>query len=172
MLYFARESPAMPFHTAPNTPDVLVGVLDRLQAAGIAALVSGGWAEELRGLVSPRPHGDIDLLYPALSFAAVERFIRTEAGVEEIRGKRFAHKRAFVTAGVAVEVTLVESDGEGPFTRFWGDVLFRWLPPLGGPVPVAQRSLPVVSPANLVRYRALHAATEPWRWRDAASRVG
>ncbi len=161
----------MPEPTSRNTLDFLAAVLDLLAAADVRALVFGGWAEELTGLAAPRPHGDVDLLFPAPSLAAVDRFVRVEGNGHEIRGKRFAHKRAFKINDVAVEVTLVESDGKGPLTRFWGDVLFRWQSPLGESVPTAARPLPVASRANLIRYRALHQTTEPWRWRDPACLV-
>lgn len=156
----------------PNGLDLLTSVVDRLGAAGAEVLVFGGWAEELLGLAPPRPHSDIDLLLPAASFAAVDRLLASAAGdLPEIRPKRFAHKRAFGVTGVAVEVTLVEHDGDGPITRFWGDVPFRWLAPLGRAVPRGDGHLLVVTPANLARYRSLHRATQPWRWRDPASLV-
>ena len=34
--------------------------------------ISGGWGEELRGLVRPREHADLDLLYPAESWDEVD----------------------------------------------------------------------------------------------------
>jgi len=39
------------------------------------------------------------------------------------------------------------------------------------PVSVGRASLAVVSAPNLLRYRALHHTTEPWRWKDAAVRA-
>lgn len=164
----------MPDRVEPNDLDLLALVLDRLNAAGAGTLVFGGWAEELLELSPPRPHGDIDLLLPAPSFASVDRLLTGAANaLDEIRPKRFAHKRAFRIRGVTVEITLVEHDRDDPVTRFWGDVPFRWLTPLGRRKPVsgAVRRFPVVTSRNLARYRRLRRATQPWRWRDPASLV-
>lgn len=70
-----------------------------------------------------------------------------------------------------VEFTLVEP---GPVTHFWGDVEFRWLlpPAHDGTIESDGVALPIVSAANLLRYRELHRTTEPWRWREPASRGG
>ncbi len=162
----------MPDRVADNNLDLLASIVDRLAEAGIEVLVFGGWAEELTGLSPPRPHRDIDLLLPAPSFAAVDRLIAADRS-SEIRGKRFAHKRALRIGDIAVEITRVDRGAEGPVTLFWGDTPFRWLAPLGEPEPVrtAVGSFAVVSRDNLVRYRALHHTTQPWRWRDPASRL-
>ena len=125
-------------------------------------------------MAPPRPHRDIDLLLPAPSFAALDRLLAASARtLPEIRAKRFAHKRAFTLESVAVEVTLVEDADGSPMTRFWGDVPFRWLAPLAMSELVAPASHPfaLVSTENLVRYRALYATTQPWRWRDPGSLV-
>jgi hypothetical protein len=156
-----------------NDLDLLALVVDRLEAAGAGVLVFGGWAEELLRLTPPRPHADIDLLLPAASFAAVDRFLAAAVNApKEIRAKRFAHKRAFRLNGVTIEITLVEHDG-GPVTRFWGDIAFRWLVPLGRAEPASGmvRPLPVVTRENLVHYRRFHRLRQPWRWRDPASIV-
>jgi hypothetical protein len=155
-----------------NDLDLLALVVDRLDAAGAGVLVFGGWAEELLSLASPRPHADIDLLLPAATFAPVDRFLAAAADApEEIRAKRFAHKRAFRLNGVTIEITLVEHDCDGPVTRFWGDIAFRWLVPLGQAEPASSmvRPLPVVTQENLVHYRRFHRVRQPWRWHDPAS---
>jgi hypothetical protein len=159
-----------------NDLDLLALVVDHMDAAGAGVLVFGGWAEELLGLSPPWPHRDIDLLLPAVSLAPVDRLLATAAtALEEVRPKRFAHKRAFRIKGTTVEITLVEHDRDGPVTRFWGDVSFRWLVPLGcaEPVPSANagQCFSVATPANLAHYRQRHHATQPWRWRDPASLV-
>ena len=125
-------------------------------------------------MAPPRSHRDIDLLLPAPSFAALDRLLAaSECAMPEIRAKRFAHKRAFRLESVAVETTLVEDADGSPMTHFWGDVPFRWLAPLATTALVAPtiRPFAVVSAANLVRFRALYATTQPWRWRDPASLV-
>ena len=43
-----------------------------LRAHGIETWVFGGWGEELRGLIRPREHVDLDLLYPAESWDEVD----------------------------------------------------------------------------------------------------
>jgi hypothetical protein len=58
-----------------NNCEFLKHVLERLQQHGFASLIFGGWAEELLQLVPPRPHRDVDLLLPADSFVAFDRFL-------------------------------------------------------------------------------------------------
>ena len=43
-----------------------------LREHGVETWVFGGWGEELRGLIRPREHADVDLLYPAESWADVD----------------------------------------------------------------------------------------------------
>lgn len=109
-------------------------VVSELAAAGIATWLFGGWAEELLSLSPPREHRDVDLLYPAEDFAAVDAFLATGA-VDEIAAKRFPHKRAYESDGIMVELFLVRADGSGLFTEFWGTIRHAW-------------------PADLLDYRA------------------
>jgi hypothetical protein len=97
--------------SGPNNREFLKHVLGRLQQHGFASLIFGGWAEELLQLVPPRPHRDVDLLLPADSFVAFDRFLASAEsyGWHEIVAKRFAHKRAFLAQGIMVEFTLVGS---------------------------------------------------------------
>src|SRR5215218_6961176 len=97
-------------------------VVRLLEAHGIITWLCGGWAEELQGLIAPRPHRDIDLLYRADDFELVDRFLR-QAAVEEILAKRFSHKRAFVLEGVMTELILVRPDLT---TLFWNQQHFAW----------------------------------------------
>ena len=94
------------------------------------------------------------------------------APLSEIRLKRFAHKRACHFRGTMVELILVNDD-DGPITRYWGDIEFRWLAPLATVCPASNAigPRPIATVANLQRYRTLHKATQPWRWRDPASLV-
>ena len=50
--------------------------VERVQALllvrGVETWVFGGWGEELRGLIAPRDHVDVDLLYPAESWDCVD----------------------------------------------------------------------------------------------------
>jgi hypothetical protein len=53
---------------AHNTLTFALMLMQRLARAQIETWLAGGWAEELRELSSPRPHQDVDLLYPAANF--------------------------------------------------------------------------------------------------------
>ena len=83
-----------------------------LRARGIDTWVFGGWGEELRGLIRPREHVDVDLLYPAESWDAVDALY-----LDWIEGKRFPWKRAFRLEDVAVELFLVRHDERGWYTE-------------------------------------------------------
>jgi hypothetical protein len=73
------------------------------------------------------------------------------AELDEIGGKRFPHKRAFVLDGVMVELFLVQRDADGLFTTFWG-TRRNWPPDTlrdrGEP--------PIASVASVRGYRASH----------------
>jgi hypothetical protein len=97
--------------------DLVSRALGVLGAGGADCWVFGGWAEELRGLCPARAHKDVDLLCLTGDFVAVERLLRAQR-LDEIEGKRFADKRAFVLEGVMVELFLVQCDGRGHFTNF------------------------------------------------------
>jgi hypothetical protein len=119
-----------------------------LAGEGISAWIFGGWAEELLGLVKPRPHGDLDLLVAAEDWHVVDRLLPR---LDEIQAKRFEHKRAFVLDGVMVELFLVRRDAGGLFTTFWG-VRRPWPDDTldsDGPLPVA-------SAAAVAGYRERH----------------
>lgn len=112
-----------------------------LDAAGAPCWLFGGWAEEIRGLRASGAHGDIDLLYPAASFTAVDRLLAS-GRVQEIEGKRFPHKRAFLLDGVMSELFLASRDKRGLSTMFWGAARHDWpddalLSPAGFEWPVA-----------------------------------
>jgi hypothetical protein len=83
-----------------------------LEAHGIETWIFGGWGEELRGLIRPREHVDLDVLYPAEDWGAVDAL-----PFEWIEGKRFPWKRAFVLEGTMVELFLVERDEHGWYTE-------------------------------------------------------
>lgn len=91
-----------------------------LRAKGVETWVFGGWAEELRGLIRPRDHADLDLLYPAESWRKVDAL-----DLDWIEGKRFPWKRAFALEAVAVELFLVRRDEQGWYTALRQRV-HRW----------------------------------------------
>ncbi|OHA27179.1 MAG: hypothetical protein A3C06_03835 [Candidatus Taylorbacteria bacterium RIFCSPHIGHO2_02_FULL_46_13] len=101
-------------------------IVARLEHAGISCIVFGGWAEELAGVIAPRPHGDIDLLYLSNDFEKVDSFIKNESDITEISAKHFSHKRAFLCNDVMVEIMLVSCRGERFLTNFWGEYEFEW----------------------------------------------
>ncbi len=106
----------------------LFETLRLIEGAGLKVWLAGGWGEELRGLIAPRAHNDIDLLYPAENFARVEAFFRACPLAAEIEAKRFSHKRAMQYPGVMVEFLLLRREGrEGLVTDFFdGKHRFHW----------------------------------------------
>ena len=164
---------------AANTAYLVQAVLNGLEAAGLPCLLFGGWAEEAIGLRAPGPHRDIDLIHVGPGLAGLDAFLAGDACLASYDGpllavpaKRFPHKRAFVAHGVLCEVLLVSWRDGLPTTCFWGDTCFLWEMPLAEPTPVMLDGFHVsaASRANLLSYRARHGETQPWRWRDPASR--
>jgi hypothetical protein len=114
-----------------------------LRARGIETWVFGGWGEELRGLAKPRPHMDLDLLYPAETWEAVD-----ELHLDFVPGKRLPWKRAFVLEGTVVELFLVQRDEQGWYTALKRRV-HRW----PENVLASNGHLRVASTAALASYR-------------------
>jgi hypothetical protein len=83
-----------------------------LASRGLDTWVSGGWGEELRGLILPRAHADVDLLYPASDWSEADALY-----LDWIEAKRHPWKRAFSLEGVMVELFLVQRDERGWFTQ-------------------------------------------------------
>jgi hypothetical protein len=114
-----------------------------LASRGIDTWVFGGWGEELRGLILPREHADLDLLYPAADWAVVDA-----NHLDWIDAKRYPWKRAFTFEGVAVELFLVQRDERGWYTQLqrrrhdWPETLFG-----------TNGRLPIVSTAALASFR-------------------
>jgi len=86
--------------------------LSLLASKGLDTWIFGGWGAELRGLIKPREHGDLDLLYPAPDWKAADAL-----HLDWIEGKRHSWKRAFRLEGIAVELFLVQHDAQGWFTE-------------------------------------------------------
>lgn len=132
----------------PHDLDRVKRVMDLLDRHGIVTWLFGGWAEELHGLVDPRPHGDIDLLYPADDLSVVDRLL-TRGAVAEIAAKRLPHKRAFVFEGTMTEILLVHPDLT---TMFRDERRHTW------PADVFEvGTTRVASTAALAGYRTAHA---------------
>lgn len=125
-----------------------------LHDAGIPVVVFGGWAEELQGVIDPRPHKDVDLLYESEDFAVVDAFLATCQAVKEILPKRFPHKRAFMFQGVMVELLLLQKEGERLITNFWNKYKFEW--PIHYSASISSpddTTVPLAVPAVLTLYR-------------------
>ena len=130
-----------------NDLDFVYDVVDRLAQRGVHVWVFGGWAEQLLGLDDPRRHVDIDLLYPADSFDAVD-----ELELPWIGAKNFAYKRAYAHEGVLVEMFLVQRDADGHYTDFPGG-RHRW----AGDLLWGVHGLRVAGPRAVSEYRAAYA---------------
>jgi Aminoglycoside-2''-adenylyltransferase len=114
-----------------------------LASKGIATWVFGGWGEELRGLILPREHVDLDVLYAADDWDEVDALY-----LDWIDAKAHPWKRAFVLDGVVVELFLVQRDEQGWFTQLKRR-RHRWPENLLG----TNGRLPVASTAALASYR-------------------
>ncbi len=145
---------------ATNSFAFICSTLDRFQQAGIALWVFGGWAEEIWQITPPRPHNDIDLLYPAESFDMLDRVIAADPAFVEIPPKRFSHKRAILYQRVMVEFFLVQGMAPHFVTSFFdGRYLFHWPSDIfTRTVCVDQQTIGVASRTVLAQYRQQHAA--------------
>jgi hypothetical protein len=85
-------------------------VLALLEERGVRAWLFAGWAEELRGLIPPRPHGDVDLLVRGETFADVDAALGTSGAAPFLR--------TLELDGVDVELILVREDRAGLYTEF------------------------------------------------------
>ncbi|MGH6913778.1 MAG: hypothetical protein ACREH3_08745 [Geminicoccales bacterium] len=146
----------------------LAEVLGLLARARVPCLLFGGWAEECLGLRAVGPHRDIDLVHLSDSFAAADVALETGRLPDEIRAKRFPHKRAFAWRGLCCEILLIRDWRTRPVTWFWGDAPLFWQAPVAHSRPVirAGHHFRVVSAANLRLYRRHHRDMQPWRWQS------
>ena len=148
-----RRGPTAPSWNASvvsNDVALLRETVASLAASEFQLAVFGGWAEELHGLSGPRPHHDIDLIVLDADLADLDQFVR-ERG--ELVIKRQTHKRAFTSAGVLIELFIVDTSAGRPTTNFWDSCLYDW-PDIG---PVEVDGLPVATVAALSAYRRDHA---------------
>ena len=130
-----------------NTLALVRETLAGLTEAGFAAAVFGGWAEELHGLSQPRPHSDIDLTVVDPSLPLLDAYVQLRG---EIATKRQSHKRAYIAAGVLVELFIVGTRHDRFVTTFWDTYEYDW-PPLG---PVEVNGLRVVTTEAVTAYPA------------------
>ena len=143
-----------------NSLDFVCSVMERFAQTHIVTWLFGGWAEELWRLSPPRPHHDIDLVYPAQNFQQLDQWLWARRGdFFPIVAKRFSHKRAVLCQQTMIEILLLEPQAGAYVTNFFngiyhliwpGDILTS-LPLQGGQMAVASRQA-------LQFYRSHH----PW----------
>jgi hypothetical protein len=114
-----------------------------LASKGIDTWVFGGWGEELRGLMKPRVHADLDLLHAAEDWTAVDALY-----LDWARTKFRPWRRAFVLEGIVVELFLVQYDEQGWYTQL-ARRRHEWPPNVFADT----GRLPVASTAALATYR-------------------
>jgi hypothetical protein len=117
--------------------------VDLLASHRCRTWVAGGWGEELRGLIPPRAHADVDLLYPARGWKRIDAL-----DLDWVEQKRFPWKRAFELDGTLVELFLVQRDERG-----WYTALQRRRHDWPANVFAHDGRLPVASSAALGSYR-------------------
>jgi hypothetical protein len=155
----ARKKETM--DTTHNTLPLVLTLMQRLARAQIETWLAGGWAEELRDLSSPRPHRDIDLLYPAANFHQVDQWLAGTNELSEITTKRFSHKRALLYEQVMVEMLLLEPQKGRHVTSFFGGRYhFIWPDDTLSFLQGGEYPLPVASPQALSLYRREHQHIE------------
>lgn len=110
-----------------NNLNLVSVVLTILDSHKVYTWLFGGWAEELQGIIPPRIHKDIDLLYPALNFNLIDKlFLDKGIEIKEIKAKHFSHKRAFLYQDIMIEVILLQKYNSQYFTNFFGKKIFYW----------------------------------------------
>jgi hypothetical protein len=117
--------------------------LSLLASKGLDTWIFGGWGEELRGLIKPREHVDLDLLHPAEDWEAVDTL-----HLDWLAPKRYPWKRAFMLEGTMVELFLVQRDERG-----WHTKLARRTHHWPDDVLASNGHLRVASTAALASYR-------------------
>jgi hypothetical protein len=86
-------------------------------------------------------------------FTNADALIACNGDLAEIRQKRFAHKRAFLSDGVMIELLLVQPADGKLVTLFWGTTSHVW------PADVLDQrvgGIRVASAASVLGYRTAH----------------
>ena len=134
--------------------------MQRFAEAQIVTWLFGGWAEELWHLSTPRPHHDIDLLYPAKNFQQLDRWVSTTSGdLFPIEAKRFSHKRALLYQQIMIEIVLLEPQTGAYVTNFFNGIYHViWPSDTLTSLPLQEGQIAVASHQALQLYRSHH----PW----------
>lgn len=140
--------------------DWVLGELASLTQHGLAPVLFGGWAKELRARElradwPDDPHEDLDVLVRADHIDELDSYI-TDRSVQPFTPKRHPHKRAYLTSGMLVEMFLVTADRDGLVTDFYGSYRRVWTDPISRPLVVAGRCIDVATPDTIVAYERDH----------------
>lgn len=122
---------------------------------GIETFVFGGWAEELQGMIPPREHKDIDLLYKGDNLTPIDEFIQKH-NLKII--KQFPHKRAFLFREIMIEIFLVDKNYT---TNFFSIYLHHWMQ--SGFSKSLIEGMHICSPSILTDYREKYLIVEKAR---------
>jgi hypothetical protein len=125
-------------------------IVGRLESAGVRTWVFGGWAAKLLGLSRPRPHHDVDLLYPAESFEAVDVFLATGLVDEIVPSDSRTSERSRPRASWS-SCSSCKGPEDAPFTDFWGVSRYEWSSDVLG---TQAGGLRVASAMSLTDYQA------------------
>lgn len=141
-----------------HTFDFVLGIMRRLAQAQIVTWLCGGWAEELRGMCSPRAHRDVDLLYPALHFSHLDQWLAEATDLSVLSAKRFSHKRAFLCEHVMIEVILLKPGYKESYTTHFFNRRYQliWPHQALSSLSVNDQMVPVASSEALQHYRQHH----------------
>jgi len=141
-----------------NTLDFVCSVMRCFAEAQIMTWLFGGWAEELWQMSSPRPHRDIDPLYPAQNFQQLDRWISTTScNLLPIEAKRFSHKRAMLYQQIMIEIFLLEPQVGAYVTNFFnGTYQVNWPSDTLTSLPLQRGQIAVASRQALQLHRHHH----------------
>jgi hypothetical protein len=152
--------------------------LDEIARRGTHPVLFGGWAKELHGASTRRPHRDLDVLIVGRHISDLDALCASGNRIP-LAPKRHVHKRAYTLDGVLVELLLVVADRDGLVTDFYGHYARPWLSPLDVEVGVGDRRVAVASAPNIAAYDRDHThvqdamfAAYPWVRAQYRARFG
>jgi hypothetical protein len=145
-----------------NTLPFLHSVIERLAHAHIEVWLFGGWAEELWQMIPPRSHADIDLLFRASSFEALDTVLAADSAWIPISQKYFSHKRAVHYQQVMIEFLLAQGSPEASTTTFFDKrYQLEWpADTFTQTLNVGVQKVAIASQSALIHYRQQHHLVE------------